>query len=157
MAELAYGSGLRRGELERLNIEDIDLENGTAQVRGKGGKMRIVPLTAITIEFIRRVIADRKAYRGPLLVSFTGRRLGGGAIGWIFAEKIGIRPHLLRHACATHMLRNGCNLRVIQDLLGHARLTTTMLYTHINKRDLQKVVNGFHPLSGKVASTAKKG
>jgi len=145
MAELAYGSGLRRAELAGLDIEDIDLETNTAQVMGKGSKLRVVPITERAVDTVREYLCRRHASRGPLLVSFFGRRLSLGGVYQIYKERIGLRPHLLRHACATHMLRNGCNVRVIQELLGHNRLSTTYLYTAIEKGMLRQVVNGSHP------------
>jgi integrase/recombinase XerC len=145
MAELAYGSGLRRSELARLNIEDIDLENSTAQVLGKGNKPRIVPLTERAAETVREYLHRRHASRGPLLVSFRGRRLTPGNIYYIMRDRVGIRPHLLRHACATHMLKNGCGVRVIQELLGHERLDTTYLYTAVTKENLRDVIARNHP------------
>jgi site-specific recombinase XerD len=143
--ELFYGSGIRRGELVRLNIEDVDMAGGTMQVLGKADKMRVVPVTRVALDILRCYLAARKAMRGPLLVSFMGRRMRPQSINVICATKIGIRPHLLRHACASHMLKNGCDIRHIQELLGHAELTTTQIYTHINKQDLAAVLNRIHP------------
>ena len=143
--ELLYGSGIRRTELTRLNIEDIDLVSGTMRVLGKGSKERIVPITAAAAAVYRQYCAVRHASRGPLLISYCGRRLVPVSIYVICKTKIGIRPHLLRHACASHMLKNGCDIRHIQELLGHNDLTTTQIYTHINKRDLKVVVNRMHP------------
>ncbi|MBD3314622.1 MAG: tyrosine-type recombinase/integrase [Chitinivibrionales bacterium] len=145
MAELAYGSGLRRAELRKLDIEDIDLEESVAHVAGKGGKDRTVPLTATAVAILREYLALRRAHRGPLLVAATGRRLSLQRTYEVFRDKAGIRPHLMRHACATHMLKNGCNLRIIQELLGHSRLTTAQIYTHIEKNDLRAVIDRMHP------------
>jgi len=145
--ELFYGSGIRRAELVRLNMEDIDLIGGTMRVLGKGNKTRMVPVTTIAADTLRHYCALRHASRGPLLVSFYGRRLLPASINVICANKIGIRPHLLRHACASHMLKNGCDIRHIQELLGHEDLTTTQIYTHINKQDLKAVLDRLHPRS----------
>ena len=146
IVELAYGSGLRIGELERLNIEDIDFSERTAYVFGKGGKTRIVPLTEKTVGSVVEYITRRQAHRGPLFVGYHyGRRLKVQMIGRIFRDKTGIRAHLYRHACATHMLRNGCSIRIIQELLGHFNLTTTQIYTHINKDELKTIINRTHP------------
>ncbi|MBD3316606.1 MAG: tyrosine-type recombinase/integrase [Chitinivibrionales bacterium] len=145
MAELAYGSGLRRAELRKLDIEDIDLEDSVAHVAGKGGKDRTVPLTATAIAVLREYLAVRRAYRGPLLASCRGGRLGVQGVYDVLRHKAGIRPHLMRHACATHMLKNGCNLRIIQELLGHSRLTTVQFYTHVDKDDLRAVIRRMHP------------
>jgi site-specific recombinase XerD len=145
MMELAYGSGLRRGEICSLNIEDIDFERARAHVTGKGSRQRIVPLTGSSSKLLREYICSRRATRGPLFISERGKRIGGITVGWIFKKKIGTRPHLLRHACATHMLKHGCDLRIIQQLLGHSSLTTTQVYTHIITVDVAEVVNRLHP------------
>lgn len=150
MAELAYGSGLRRAELARLDIEDINLESNTARVTGKGDKPRVVPLTAKTAATFREYISRRHASRGPLLTTSTGRRLKLGAISWNFKNNIGLRPHLFRHACATHMLKNGCGIRTIQELLGHNRLSSTYLYTAVDKTGLKKVLETNHPRAEKL-------
>ncbi|RLG30468.1 hypothetical protein DRN98_07330, partial [Methanosarcinales archaeon] len=110
IVELAYGSGLRRMELVKLNIDDIGLENRTLFVNGKGGKNRIMPLTEKAVYCIREYLGKRRAWTGPLLVSFTGRRLSFQAVYQILKQKLGIRPHQLRHACAGHMLKNGCDI-----------------------------------------------
>jgi integrase/recombinase XerC len=145
MAELAYGSGLRRSELTRLNIEDVDLATNTAHVLGKGNKPRVVPLTGQTVDTMREYLRRRHATRGPLLLSFMGRRLGNSGVYDIMRHRVGMRPHLFRHACATHMLRNGCGIRVIQELLGHERLETTHIYTTVEKENLRQVVGRNHP------------
>ncbi len=145
MAELAYGSGLRRAELSRIDIEDIDLEANTAQVMGKGNKPRVVPITEKTAVTVREYLARRHASRGPLFISLTGRRMGPGCVSYALRDRVGIRAHLLRHACATHLLKNGCGIRVIQELLGHERLGTTYLYTAITKENLREVIDRSHP------------
>jgi len=147
MAELAYGSGLRRVELSRLNIEDICVEEKTVLVRGKGNKTRVVPVTEPTLETMRKYLYLRKASRGPLFLSFFGRRLSVQEVYYRMRKSVGIRPHLLRHACATHLLKNGCSIRVIQEMLGHERLDTTYIYTAIEKESLRGVVNCSHPRS----------
>jgi len=145
MAELAYGSGLRRTELARLNVEDLDIESNRAHVMGKGDKPRVVPITSRTAETIREHLRRRHISRGPLFVSWFGGRMRPQSVYYTLRERVGIRPHLLRHACATHMLKNGCGVRVIQELLGHAKLDTTYLYTAVDKQDLLRVVNAAHP------------
>lgn len=145
IVELAYGSGLRRMELVKLDIDDTDLENRTVFVNGKGGKNRIVPVTEKAFSCIREYCAERRAWTGPLLVSCSGRRLSSHAVYQILKEKLGIRPHQLRHACAGHMLKNGCDIRIIQELLGHKDLKATQIYTQVNKEDLREVVNKNHP------------
>lgn len=146
MVELAYGSGLRRDELRKVNTDDIDFEEQTVRVTGKGNKTRIVPVTEKTVQIVRRYLALRRGVsRGPLLVSFMGRRLSVQGVYSILKDRVGIRPHLLRHACATHMLANGAGIRVIQEMLGHADLKATQIYTAIEKGRLKEVVNARHP------------
>jgi site-specific recombinase XerD len=145
MAELAYGSGLRRAELASLDIEDIDLETNTAQVMGKGGKSRLVPLTGRTADTFREYLRRRHAFRGPLFVSYRGRRMRAANIYYTMRDRVGIRPHLLRHACATHLLKNGCGIRVIQELLGHNRISSTYIYTAVTRENLREVVSRNHP------------
>jgi len=147
MAEFAYGSGLRRGELVRLEIEDIDLGTNTAHVTGKGNKLRIVPLTEKTADTIREYLKKRNASRGPLLLSYAGRRLSLPGVYEIMRNRVGLRPHLFRHACATHLLKNGCSIRVIQELLGHERIGTTYIYTMVSKENLREVLSRTHPRS----------
>jgi site-specific recombinase XerD len=148
MLELAYGSGLRRSEIVRLNIADVDLAAMIGRVTGKGGKVRIVPLTHAACEAMRQYLRRRKAACGPLFVAHPNEtRLTPFSLNAIFRKTGGIRPHLYRHACATHMLKNGCDIRIIQELLGHQYLTTTQVYTHITTHDLEGVVNRIHPRS----------
>lgn len=148
MIELAYGSGLRRVEIVRLNVTDIDCRGMTGRVIGKGNKVRIVPLTQAACNAVREYLLERKASRGPLFVGHPqGTRLVPCSLNLIFKQNGGIRPHLYRHACATHMLGNGCDIRILQELLGHEYLTTTQVYTHIDKHDLRRIVNGVHPRS----------
>lgn len=148
MIELAYGSGLRRAEIVRLNIADIDCRGMTARVSGKGNKVRIVPVTHASCSAVRDYLLERKAACGPLFVAHPqGTRLTPCSLNLIFKKNGGIRPHLYRHACATHMLGNGCDIRILQELLGHEYLTTTQVYTHIDRHDLRRIVNGVHPRS----------
>jgi len=145
MVEFAYGSGLRRTEIATLNLEDINVHNETVHVLGKGRKERVVPLTrrclSLFIEYVRNIKESRK----PLFTSEYGTRLCPCAVGAIIKQKTGYNPHLFRHACATHMLTNGCGIRYIQEMLGHSRLCTTQIYTNFDKRELRKVVNSRHP------------
>ena len=148
MLELAYGSGLRRAEIARLDVADIDFAAMTGRVTGKGGKIRIVPLTHAAREALREYLLERKAAHGPLFTAHPqGTRLTPPTLNGIFNKTGGIRPHLYRHACATHMLGNGCDIRTIQKLLGHKYLTTTQVYTHIYRHDLRCVINKIHPRS----------
>jgi len=146
MAEFAYGSGLRLCELVALDVEDIDFEKRQAYIRGKGGRTRMAPVTAAALSALRAYLDHRGGVgEGPLFVSRAGRRLAPVSVGWLFRKKVGIRSHLLRHACATHMLLNGCDVRLIQEILGHKYLTTTQVYTHIIPVDVARMIQGLHP------------
>jgi site-specific recombinase XerD len=146
MLELAYGSGIRRTELIRLNVEDIDFVEKTVHIWGKGDKERIAPITASAVNAVREYLFYTAKVRGPLFLSqVTKGRLRSESINGIFKKKVGIRPHLFRHACAAHMLKAGCNIRYIQDLLGHEQLCSTQVYTQVNKEDLRRVVEKAHP------------
>jgi site-specific recombinase XerD len=135
--------------LRRVNVEDLDLEDRSIRVTGKGSKMRIVPITSTAADVARQYLSIRHASRGPLLVSYTGRRLSSNGVYAVMCKRAGIRPHLLRHACATHMLQNGAGIRTIQELLGHADLKATQIYTHLDKTDLAAVVERRHPRAQK--------
>ncbi len=145
IVELAYGSGLRRLELVKLDIGDIDLEERTVFVNGKGGRNRIVPLTGKAVSSIREYLTKRMSWTGPLLVSSFRRRISVSSVYQVLKWKTGIGPHQFRHAFAGHMLKNGCNIRVIQELLGHKDLKATQIYTQINRKDLRDVVDTRHP------------
>jgi len=146
MAELAYGSGLRRGELARLDIEDIDQERRTVYVRGKGDRTRIVPLTGTALALLREYLHRRRASRGPLFVALDAeRRLSLATLGLVFRSHFHTHAPALRHACASQMLANGCDLRHIQELLGHRLLCTTQRYTHIIPDALRTAIGRYHP------------
>lgn len=146
MIELAYGSGMRRGEIVGLDVEDLDLTGKTARVTGKGRKVRIVPLTEKSVDLLRRYLRLCHAKRGPLIISMnTGRRLAIRHVSKLFKRLTGHNTHRFRHACATHLLQNGCNLRHIQALLGHTNLSTTEIYTAVDKTRLAQVVAANHP------------
>jgi integrase/recombinase XerC len=147
MVELAYGSGLRREEIATLNIEDVDPANLTAHVLGKGRKERVVPLTrrcagAFT-EYVER--SAREPRKFLFKSSLTNSRLCVNAVGWIIKQKTGLNPHLFRHACATHLLLAGCNIRYIQELLGHEGVGTTQIYTNFDKEELRQTIEKTHP------------
>jgi len=145
MVEFAYGSGLRRTEIATLNLDDINVHNETVHVLGKGRKERVVPLTRRCLSLFTGYVRNIQESRKPLFTSACGTRLCPGAVGVIIKQATGYNPHLFRHACATHMLVNGCGIRYIQEMLGHSRLCTTQIYTNFDKRELRKVVNSRHP------------
>jgi site-specific recombinase XerD len=151
LLEIAYGSGLRRAELAALNTDSLNLTEGTASVRGKGNKERIVPLTVKAVRVLRQYLAALPKPQKPLFCSRFGSRLTAKNVGWIFRKHTGINPHRLRHACATHLLQNGCSTRIIQQLLGHEGLESTQVYTHLDKRELADIINRNHPRGIKAA------
>lgn len=154
--ELLYGSGIRRSELTALNAGDVDLKNGVAKVLGKGNKERLVPVTDRAIAAIEKYLAGRGAVHGaePLFLSHLGKRLSGEGLAFIVKNSVvnaglarKITPHSLRHSFATHLLNNGCDLRSLQEMLGHKSLSATQVYTHVSLDRLKKIYSDSHPLS----------
>ncbi|MCX5783808.1 MAG: tyrosine recombinase XerC [Elusimicrobia bacterium] len=158
ITELLYSSGLRRAELTGLNIGDIDFMGGFVRVFGKGAKERLVPATMHALTALRRYLSDRPL-AGPseaVFVNANGGRLSGEAIRMIIkqaaikARAAGkVTPHWLRHSFATHILDRGCDLRSVQDMLGHKNLSTTQIYTHVSLNRLKDVYQKSHPRGGK--------
>lgn len=151
MVELAYGSGLRRAEIAALDIEDLDPQGKTVCVRkGKGGKARIVPITQAAIDTMREYLRERGVARGPLIVNYNRkRRMNPGSVGAMVMKITGYNIHAFRHACATHMLQAGCDLRYIQELLGHEGIGTTQIYTKVDAAHLSKIIRKAHPRAKK--------
>ena len=154
--ELLYSSGLRRSELTGLNICDINFQQGYAKVLGKGSKERIVPITDIALESIQNYLLTRPQYlpSDPLFLSSYQRRISGEGIRKIIKQSAvntklvrHITPHSLRHSFATHLLNNGCDLKTLQEMLGHKSLSATQVYTHVSLERLKKVYNHSHPKS----------
>jgi len=154
--ELFYSSGLRLAELTSLNSSDIDLREGTVKVTGKGAKARIVPVGDRARESVERWIPQRNKLARPdemaLFVGVGGRRLGSRAIQrrvkhWIRTQGLNIpaHPHIFRHSFATHLLESSGDLRAVQELLGHANLSTTQVYTHLDFQHLARVYDAAHP------------
>lgn len=157
--ETLYGCGLRVSELIGLKISDLFFDEGFIKVTGKGDKQRFVPIGAHTIKYIdlyrEGVRAHEKIQAEAADTLFLNRRGKALTRAMIFtivkqlAEKAGIRknisPHTFRHSFATHLLANGADLRAIQQMLGHESITTTEVYTHIDKRHLTEVINRYHP------------
>jgi integrase/recombinase XerC len=152
--ELLYGSGLRIAELVGIDIDDVELRARLVKVRGKGAKERIVPFGSKAEEALRAWLAAREAapeetamfvnYRGERITQRSVRRLFDGYVRKA-ALRAGISPHTMRHSFATHLLNAGADLRAIQELLGHASLSTTQKYTHLNDWELMKVYRKAHP------------
>ncbi len=172
--ELFYASGLRLSELVGLDMEDVNLSGRMVRVMGKGRKERLVPFNNTTVEAIRAYLKDRTgalgalgargatgakakpgrrvAAQAPLFLNYRAERLSARSVDRLVRRyvaecgaKFGISPHALRHSFATHLLANGADLRAIQELLGHARLSTTQRYTHVNAQQLIDVYKKSHP------------
>ncbi|MFT4035657.1 MAG: tyrosine-type recombinase/integrase [Patulibacter sp.] len=160
LLELAYGCGLRADELVRLDVADLDVDREQLRVRGKGDKVRVVPVgepaLLATLAWLQRGRPQlTEERRGPLLISRTGRALSTSDIrrrlrGWVQRAGIdgaGVSPHALRHSYATHLLDGGADLRAIQDLLGHASIATTQVYTRVESRRVREAYARSHPRS----------
>jgi len=164
--ELFYASGLRLSELAGVDLDDVDLASRRVRVLGKGGKERIVPFNQSTATAIRAYLKDRAAIVGrerqerrpsrPLFVNYRGGRLTVRSVDRLVrryvaatSTRTGISPHALRHSFATHLLQRGADLRAIQEMLGHARLSTTQRYTHVNAAQLLEVYRSAHPRARK--------
>jgi site-specific recombinase XerD len=148
LVELAYSAGLRSAEAVRLDLGDVDFEQELVHVRnGKGAKDRVVPLGEEAAHLIARYLHEGRPQlvRGAenaLFVSARGRRLDTSTL-----RRLVPHPHRLRHAFATHLLEGGADLRTIQELLGHASLSTTQMYSHVDARRLRRVYDHAHPRS----------
>ncbi|HEV8530688.1 MAG TPA: tyrosine recombinase XerC [Methylomirabilota bacterium] len=152
LLELLYASGLRVAECCGLDRDDVDRRQGTVRVMGKGGKERVVPAGDAALQAVDAWLAVRGEARGPLFTNSRGGRLTTRSVQRIVkgrARAAGIdrrvTPHTLRHSFATHMLGEGADLRLIQELLGHSRLSTTQRYTHVSPEHLMKVYDASHP------------
>ncbi len=167
--ELFYASGLRLSELVGVDLEDVNLSSRLVRVLGKGGKERIVPFNRSTAAALRAYLGDREAIiaralesgvtdgprrstRSPLFVNYKSGRLSTRSVDRLVRRYVaaaggrhGIGPHALRHSFATHLLERGADLRVIQELLGHARLSTTQRYTHLDAAHLMALYKKTHP------------
>ena len=154
--ELFYSSGLRLAELVGLNLGDVDRGDRTVRVLGKGSKTRVVPVGKHALDAIARWLKERAtlAVNGEqaLFVSNRGTRIGPRAVqkriaGWARRQGLGrhVHPHLFRHSFATHLLESSQDLRGVQELLGHANISTTQVYTHLDFQHLAKIYDAAHP------------
>ena len=163
--ELFYASGLRLSELVGLDLDDVNLSGRVVRVLGKGQKERIVPFNTTTAAALKAWLADREGVRPkpelsrgkrrqrePLFLNYQGGRLSTRSVDKLVrryvaesSTRMGISPHALRHSFATHLLEAGADLRAIQELLGHARLSTTQRYTHVNAAQLIQTYRKSHP------------
>jgi integrase/recombinase XerC len=163
LLELLYGSGLRVSEVCGLNVDAVDLPSATARVLGKGSKERMVPLgskcVAALAEWLRMralMVDPKRGTQDPraLFLGIRGKRLHVRSLqtlvqqyGATAAGRADLHPHALRHTCATHMLEGGADLRAIQELLGHASLSTTQRYAHVSMDHLMRVYDAAHPMA----------
>ncbi len=151
--EFLYATGIRVSELCNLNLFDVD--ETSLRVKGKGGKERIVPIALRTVQVLDQYLLERKKEvreNPPLFINNRGKRINRQFVWTLvtsYAKKAGIMkavsPHTLRHSYATHLLENGADLRIIQELLGHSNISTTDRYTHISNKHLKKAFDQFHP------------
>ncbi|UFJ42871.1 site-specific tyrosine recombinase XerD [Brevibacillus humidisoli] len=158
MLELLYATGIRVSELVNLNLGDVNLEMGFLKCMGKGSKERIIPLGKIAIEIVRQYMETGRPrlFKGKtetaLFLNHLGKRISRQGFWKIikkYAQQANIRteitPHTLRHSFATHLLENGADLRSVQEMLGHADISTTQIYTHVTRTRIKDVYAKTHP------------
>ena len=154
IVELLYGCGLRVSELVSLNVNDVDVKGKYLNCTGKGSKERIVPVGGAAIQAVKDYLPEREfildgAQTKKLLINANGKPVTRQEV-YTFIRQQGkkinkhISPHTLRHSFATHLLENGADLRVVQELLGHSDVSTTQLYTHVSKKRLKEVYFSIH-------------
>ncbi len=155
--EVMYATGMRVSELINLKAGDVDLKVGIATCFGKGSKERLVPLGGSAQDWVKRYLEirpglEKKGRRPELFLSYRGTplsRMGLWGIVRRHAVTVGIQdvltPHVLRHSFATHLLERGADLRSLQEMLGHADISTTQIYTHVTRERLKKIYDEFHP------------
>ncbi|MDD5155241.1 MAG: tyrosine recombinase XerC [Candidatus Omnitrophica bacterium] len=150
--ETFYSTGIRISELVGLNTQDIDFISGIVKVMGKGKKERIVPIGEHAIRAIREYLDKRKKQSEVVFLNRSGKRISDRGVRGIVGKYIrlasikhGVSPHTLRHSFATHLLDHGADLRSVQELLGHANLSTTQIYTHLTTERLKNVYDKAHP------------
>ncbi len=155
MLELMYAAGLRVSELVNLHRADVDLDLGFVKVMGKGGKERLVPIHRRAVHLLARYREERKGRSGDYFFAGPSGKPPSRVMFWYrlrrWAKAAGVlrpfSPHSLRHSFATHLLSGGADLRVVQEMLGHADISTTQIYTHVDREQLQKAHKRFHPRS----------
>jgi integrase/recombinase XerD len=160
--EMLYATGCRVSELTATDLHDVDVETRTVLLTGKGSKQRMVPLGSYALDAIDRWLSDRLTMRvagsdsGALFLSVRGNRMSRQAI-WRLVRRYGeaggiepqrLSPHVFRHSAATHMVEGGADLRSVQEMLGHASLSTTQIYTKVSPEHLREVLLTSHPRGG---------
>ncbi|HEX9474874.1 MAG TPA: tyrosine recombinase XerC [Steroidobacteraceae bacterium] len=156
MMELLYSSGLRLAELVGLNLADLDLADRTVRVLGKGSKTRIMPVGRQAVTALQGWLRQRAALAAAgetaVFITQRGRRLGARAVQLVVARRaraqglpMGVHPHLFRHSFATHLLESSRDLRAVQEMLGHASISTTQVYTHLDFQHLARIYESSHP------------
>jgi site-specific recombinase XerD len=154
LIELLYSSGLRRAECAALNVGDLDLLSGCVRVLGKGSKERLVPVGGAALSCLRESLRGRGGPGDgePLFVNRRGARLSHEGVAFVVrrwarrsALLKSVTPHAFRHSFATHLLNRGCSIREVQEMLGHANLNTTQIYTHVSLKRLKDVYDASHP------------
>jgi len=150
--ELFYSTGMRLSELVALNVADIDTYTETVRVFGKGKKERLCPVGSKALEAVQRYRLKAGVHDGPLFLSKLRTRITGQAVDDVIMKywrasglPVHLTPHKLRHSFATHLLNNGADLRSVQELLGHASLSTTQIYTHVSTQRMKEVYEAAHP------------
>jgi integrase/recombinase XerC len=160
MLELFYSSGLRLAELIGLDLAAVNFQSGTVEVTGKGRKTRIVPMGSHAITALNQWLAARALLPGAetqaIFINRRGDRISGRAVQyrlkqWAIRQGIDsdVHPHMLRHSFATHVLQSSGDLRAVQEMLGHANISTTQVYTHLDFQHLAKVYDAAHPRARK--------
>jgi site-specific recombinase XerD len=158
--ELLYSSGLRRSELANINTGDLDFRKGTVRILGKGNKTRIVPLGEKAMNVLQQYHQNRAKFEGSEKKAFflleDGRRMTPRVVYYITqkyfrgaSDVASPHPHMLRHSFATHLLDHGAEIRAVQEMLGHASLSTTQRYTHVTSSRLKQVYDKAHPRSAR--------
>jgi tyrosine recombinase XerC len=150
--ETFYSTGMRISELVGLDTQDIDFIGAVVKVRGKGKKERLLPIGEVALRAIKHYLDNRKKEAQAVFLNKSGRRISDRGVRNIVAKYLriislrqGISPHTLRHSFATHLLNRGADLRSVQELLGHANLSTTQIYTHLTTDKLKSVYDKAHP------------
>jgi len=154
--ELLYSSGLRLAELIGLDLHDLDLKDRTVRVLGKGSKTRIMPVGRQAVNALQQWLKERAALAGPgvlaVFLNRRGQRLGARSVQLLVARHaraqglaVGVHPHLFRHSFATHLLESSRDLRAVQELLGHASISSTQIYTHLDFQHLARTYESSHP------------